>query len=115
MRLKRCGIFLAMGVSGFAASQKSDAGYTAKIREYTTEPFFLTELVDHLPASDTVPSPREVLGYVVGTPERLSYTGDINRYFRALAGASPRVRTWSVGRSEGGREILLAAVSGEAN
>ena len=96
-------------------AQPVDDDYSAKVREYTTEPFFLTELVDHLPASDTVPSPRKVLGYVVGTPERLSDTGDINRYFRALAVASPRVRIWTAGRSEGGREILLAAVSSEAN
>src|SRR6202789_3265696 len=29
----------------------NDEGYSKKIREYTTEPFFLTNLVDHLPAS----------------------------------------------------------------
>ncbi len=34
--------------------QPNDAEYTKKIREYTTEPYFLTELVDHLPASDKV-------------------------------------------------------------
>ena len=39
--------------------QPVDVDYSAKIREYTTEPFFLTELVDHLPASATVPSPQE--------------------------------------------------------
>jgi len=44
------------------APQKLDADYTAKIREYTTEPFFLTELVDHLPASDSVPTPAKILG-----------------------------------------------------
>ena len=40
-------------------AQKIDEVYTAKIREYTTEPFFLTELVDHLPASDTIPTPAK--------------------------------------------------------
>ena len=40
-----------------AAGQKIDEGYTAKIKEYTTEKYFLTELVDHLPASDKVPTP----------------------------------------------------------
>ena len=34
-----------------AASESVDKDYTAKILEYTTEKFFLTELVDHLPAS----------------------------------------------------------------
>ncbi len=41
--------------------QKIDDGYSQKIREYTTEPFFLTEIVDHLPASATVPTPEKVL------------------------------------------------------
>ena len=96
-------------------AQPVDADYTAKIREYTTEPFFLTELVDHLPSSDTVPSPKKALGYVVGTPEKLTYTKDLNAYFRALAAASPRVKVWTIGKSEGGREMLLAAVSSEEN
>ncbi len=65
--------------------------------------------------SDTVPSPRKALGYVVGTPEKLTYTKDINAYFRTLAAASPRVRVWSIGKSEGGREMILAAVSSEEN
>ena len=96
-------------------AQPVDADYTAKIREYTTEPFFLTELVDHLPSSDAVPSPRKALGYVVGTPEKLTYTKDINAYFRALAAASPRVKVWTIGKSEEGREMILAAVSSEEN
>jgi hypothetical protein len=96
-------------------AQPLDAEYAAKIREYTTEPFFLTELVDHLPSSSTVPSPKQALGYVIGTPEKLTYTKDINAYFRRLAGASPRVRVWTIGKSEGGREMMLAAVSDEEN
>jgi hypothetical protein len=95
--------------------QKIDAAYTAKIREYTTEPFFLTELVDHLPASATVPSPDKVLGYAIGTPDKLTYTKDIYRYMRALEQASPRVKVFSIGKSEEGRETLLVAVSDEAN
>src|SRR5215471_372994 len=35
----------------------NDPEYAAKVREYTTESYFMTELVDHLPASDKVPSP----------------------------------------------------------
>ena len=30
----------------------NNAEYTAKVKEYTTESYFMTELVDHLPASD---------------------------------------------------------------
>ena len=43
------------------AGQRLDAVYTAKIKEHTTDPRVITELVDHLPASDTVPSPLQVL------------------------------------------------------
>lgn len=93
-----------------------DEAYGAKIREYTTEKFFLTELVDHLPASDKVPSPDKILGYAVGTPNKLTHVADLNRYFRALAAASPRVRVLvAPEKSEEGREQLLVIVSDEAN
>ena len=55
---------------------------------------FLTEFVDHLPASATVPSPAKVLGYPIGTPNKLTYTADLYRYYRELAKASPRVKTF---------------------
>ncbi len=97
------------------AAQKNDDGYSAKIKQYTTEPFFLTELIDHLPASATVPSPQKVLGYVIGTPNKLTYTKDINRYMRELEQSSKRVKVFTIGRSEEGREMLLVAVSDEAN
>ncbi|HEV8137104.1 MAG TPA: M14 family zinc carboxypeptidase [Pyrinomonadaceae bacterium] len=93
-----------------------DAAYTAKIKEYTTEKYFLTELVDHLPASDTVPSPEKILGYAVGTPNKLTHVADLNKYYRALAAATPRVRIFtSKEKSEEGREQILVVVSDEAN
>jgi len=99
-----------------AASARLDEGYTAKIKEYTTEKFFLTELVDHLPASDKVPTPEKVLGYAVGTPNKLTHTKDMYRYYRELEKATPRVRVFTAPeRSEEGREQLLVVVSDEAN
>jgi hypothetical protein len=92
-----------------------DAGYTAKIREYTTEPFFLTELVDHLPAHPTIPTPEKVLGYIIGTPKVLTYSADCARYLRELAKASPRIQVLSMGKSEEGREMVVAVISDEAN
>ena len=56
-----------------AASQRIDAESTAKIKEYTQDPRIMTELVDHLPASDTVPTPLKFLGRIVGTPDELTY------------------------------------------
>ncbi len=95
--------------------QRDVSSYTAKIREFTTEQFFLTELVDHLPYSDKVPSPDKVIGYVVGTPDKLTYTKDIYRYMRELEKASPRVKVISMGRSEEDREMILVAISDESN
>src|SRR5689334_13650042 len=93
-----------------------DTAYGAKIAEYTTEKYFLTELVDHLPLSSKVPSPEKILGYAVGTPNKLTYTKDLYRYFRALAAASPRVRVLvAPEKSEEGREQILVLVSDEAN
>lgn len=99
-----------------ATASKINDEYTAKIKEYTTEKYFLTELVDHLPASDKVPSPDKVLGYVVGTPNKLTYTKDMYRYYRELEKSTPRVRVFTAPeRSEEGREQMLVVVSDEAN
>ena len=99
-----------------APVSKINEEYTAKIKEHTTEKYFLTELVDHLPASDKVPSPDKVLGYVVGTPNKLTYTKDMYRYYRELEKSTPRVRVFTAPeRSEEGKEQLLVVVSDEAN
>ena len=88
-----------------------DNDYTRKIKEYTTEPYFRTELVDHLPMSDKVPSPDKVLGYIVGTPNKLTYSKDLYRYYRELARTSNRVRLFTAPeKSEEGKEQILVAV-----
>jgi hypothetical protein len=98
-----------------AAPAAAENDYSKKIKEYTTEKFFLTELVDHLPMSDTVPSPDKVLGYVVGTPNRLTYSKDLYRYYRELASSSKRVRLFTAPeKSEEGKEQILVAVGDEA-
>ncbi len=93
----------------------ADNEYSKKIKEYTTEKFFMTELVDHLPMSDTVPSPDKVLGYIVGTPNKLTYSKDLYRYYRELARTSNRVRLFTAPeKSEEGKEQILVAVGDEA-
>ena len=93
----------------------NNAEYAAEVKENTTQPYFMTELVDHLPASDKVPSPDKILGYTVGAPGHLTYTKDLYRYYDALAAASPRVKVWRVGKSEEGRDFVMVAVSDESN
>ena len=62
-----------------ASRQKVDAEYTAKIKEHLQDPRISTELVDHLPASDTIPSPLKFFNRIVGTPGELTYASDIYR------------------------------------
>lgn len=108
-------IILSILVPSLLAHQKIDEEYTAKILEYTTGKFFLTELVDHLPASETVPTPKKILGNIIGAPNILHYTADINKYMKAVAEASPRVSVSSIGLSDEGKEMIIVAVSDEKN
>lgn len=91
-----------------------DAEYTDEIRKHTTRPEFLTELVDHLPKSRRVPSPLEHLGYVPGTPGKLTYAADVHAYMRTLAERSRNVEVVSIGTTEEGREMLLVAIADAA-
>jgi hypothetical protein len=99
------------------AQQPIDSAYSARIKELTpTDPRwkFTTELVETLPASNTVPSPLKVLGYVPGTIGKLSHVADINRYFKAVADASPRTKLFSFGKSDEGREMIGLVIADEA-
>src|SRR5262245_56406736 len=95
-------------------AQKIDEEYTKLIKQHLQDPRITTELVDHLPASETVPSPLKFLGRAVGTPGELTYAKDIHRYYEALAKASPRAKFWKVGTTEEGRDIALLAIADEA-
>src|SRR5947209_5802589 len=96
------------------APQKIDEEYTKLIKDYLQDPRITTELVDHLPASDSVPTPLKFLGRIPGTPGELTYAKDIYRYYEALAKASPRARYWKIGTTEEGRDIVLLAIADEA-
>lgn len=95
--------------------QPVDQAYTAKIQKYTTEPYFTSPLVNYLPASKTVPTPEAVLGDVAGAPGILPYSKDVYKYMRMLEKASPRVKVFSIGHTEEGREMIAVAVSSEQN
>ncbi|HET7584254.1 MAG TPA: M14 family zinc carboxypeptidase [Gemmatimonadaceae bacterium] len=95
------------------AQQAIDSAYTAQIKQDLQDPRISTELVDYLPASATVPTPLKVLGHIIGAPGILDRTADIYRYFDALDAASPRVKVWRIGKTEEGRDMILAAVADE--
>ncbi len=96
------------------AKQPVDQSYTAAIAKYTTEPYFNSSLTDYLPASKTVPTPAAVLGDVSGAPGKLPYAEDVYKYFRLLEAHTPRVRVFSIGKSEEGREMIAAAIGDES-
>jgi hypothetical protein len=62
---------LATAKPGRDPNQPVDEEYTRKIKEYTTETFFLSPVIDYLPASKTVPTPKAVLGDIAGAPGKL--------------------------------------------
>jgi Zinc carboxypeptidase len=100
-----------------AVSQAPDIpepGSTEAIASATTDPHFISPSVSYVPQSDKVPSPDKFFGRIMGAPGELAGTEKSYAYARALAGASPRVRVFTIGHSEEGREILMIAVSDEA-
>ncbi|MEQ1821317.1 MAG: M14 family zinc carboxypeptidase [Fimbriimonadaceae bacterium] len=108
-------LLLSLALCSARGFAQNDLAYGAKIREYTTEPFFLTDLVDHLPESAKVPSPMKHFGDIVGAPNNLHHVDQINAYMRALDQASNRIVVRSMGKSEDGREMIVVIISDEAN
>jgi len=91
--------------------QPIDQQYTDHIHQYTTDPSFISPLVDYLPASKSVPTPAKVLGDVSGAPDMLPYAEDVYKYFRLLEASSSRVKVFTIGHSEEGREMIAAAIA----
>ena len=113
-------ILLATCIATFAqikpgrdTNQAIDQDYTNKIKEYTTAPYFNSPLTDYLPASLDVPTPKAVLGDIAGAPGKLPYAEDVYKYMRMLERATPRVKVYSIGTTEEGREMIAVAVAAE--
>jgi hypothetical protein len=94
-------------------AQTQDEDFAKSVKEWTTRPEFVSQLVDHLPKVSGVPSPKAILGYHIGAPKKLTYTTDIYRYYRALAERSPRVKVMKIGTTDEGRECLVVAIASE--
>jgi hypothetical protein len=97
-------------------AQLQDDDFAKAVKEWTTQPYFSSPLVDHLPKVSGVPSPKDVIGYHVGAPAKLTYYADIIAYYRKLAAALPgRVKVEAIGRSDEERELVVVWVSSEEN
>jgi Zinc carboxypeptidase len=90
-----------------------EPGSIEEISNATTAPNFLSPWVSYLPDSASVPSPRKFYGRIMGAPGELVDSATAYAYCHALAAASPRVRVYTIGKSEEGRDILLLAITDE--
>jgi hypothetical protein len=95
------------------APDTAEPGSTEEIARATTEARFLSPWVSYLPASSSVVSPRTFLHRIPGAPGELVNSATAYAYCRALSASSPRVRMFSIGRSEEGRDIVLLAIADE--
>lgn len=99
-----------------APTAEDDADFAEFVKKATTRPDFLSPLVDHLPRKAGVPTPKDILGYHIGTEKKLTYVADQQRFFRTLEKALPgRFKTEVVARTEEGRDIMVVYISSEAN
>jgi len=96
-----------------SAPDTPEAGSVEAIAAATGDKHFLSPWVSYLPHSATVPSPLNFLGRIAGAPGELVDSAKAYAYCRALAAASPRVRVFTIGHSEEGREILMLAIADE--
>src|SRR5262245_357170 len=117
-RLAPIGI-LILSICSFVPAQQTqtqqmDEDFAKSVKEWTTRPEFISPLVDHLPKVAGVPSPKDTLGYYIGTPKKLTRTAEIYKYYRELASRSPRVKVINIGQTDEGRECLVVVVTDEA-
>ena len=95
------------------SEQAMDPDYAKSVKEWTTKPEFMSPLVDHLPKSATVPSPKDILGHYIGAPKKLTYYGELLTYYRALAAKSPRVKIVDIGKTDEGRDSIVVFIGSE--
>ncbi|HEY2807832.1 MAG TPA: M14 family zinc carboxypeptidase [Steroidobacteraceae bacterium] len=122
MILRTCKLLLALSLVILApqllraqdlSPDTAEPGSVEEIARDTTEARFLSPWVAYLPASATVVSPRTFLHRIPGAPGELVNSSTAYAYARALADSSPRVRLFTIGRSEEGRDIVLLAIADE--
>jgi len=107
---------LVTGLFALAAisfAQQMDDQFAESVKQWTTRPEFISPLVDHLPKGGPIPSPKDVLGYDIGQPKKLTYYNDIVRYYRALAAKTGRVKVIDIGKTDEGRECIVVFIGSE--
>ena len=98
-----------LAVSAIAQSPDiPEPGSVEAIAGATTDQHYVSPWVSFVPQSKAVPSPEKFLGRIMGAPGELLGTEKAYAYARAVAAGSPRVRVFTIGHSEEGREILIS-------
>ncbi|MFN0101975.1 MAG: M14 family zinc carboxypeptidase [Bryobacteraceae bacterium] len=110
--MRRISWILALACAAFG--QEQDTDFAQSVKRWTTKPEFSSPLVDHLPLVKGIPTPKDVLGYHIGTPKKLTDTVMVRRYFEALAKASKRVRIIEAGQTDEGRPCWSAVIGDES-
>jgi hypothetical protein len=90
-----------------------DEEFARLVKQWTTRSEFMSPLVDHLPKSPAVPSPKDVLGYHIGMPGKLTYYDDVLRYYRAIAGKTSRLKVLTAGKTDEGRDLAIVMIASE--
>src|SRR6185503_9830725 len=87
--------------------QRNDEEYTKQIKQFLRDPRITTELVDHLPASSTVPTPLKHFGHIMGAWGILDKAEQMHSYLAAIAKAAPaRTKFVTIGKTEEGRDMV---------
>jgi hypothetical protein len=105
---------VSVNIARAQAPDIPEPGSVEAISAATTDSHFVSPLVSYIPQAAGVPSPEKFFGRIMGAPGELVGTEKAYAYARALAAASPRVRVFTIGHSEEGREILMLAIADEA-
>ncbi len=96
-----------------SATQPDDEEYARLVKQWTTKPEFLSPLVDHLPTAAGIPTPKDIVGHYIGEPKKLTYSGDLYKYYRALEAKSPRIKVFKIGTTDEGREFIDVMIGSE--
>ena len=93
--------------------QAQDEEYAKSVKEWTTSPQFMSPLVDHLPKAAGVPTPKDVLGYYIGAPKKLTHIADIGTLLPRPRRRLQARQSLPVGKTDEGRECLVTVISDE--
>src|SRR3982750_2320050 len=76
---------------------------------------FLIYVAAFVTAAQTVPAPKDVLGFTPGDDRKLASWGQVVEYFRRLDAASDRVQFQEIGKSTMGAPFVYATISSPEN